>query len=117
MNATYQLIPLADARSGMVLADVVRDERGNILLSQGMVLTDALLAALARHDIDAVAILAAEQDRQAPVDAEAVQARLDHLFRNNERDDHQDWATGILRRYIEDYRLQHDLEREREVQP
>jgi hypothetical protein len=112
MSATYQLLPLADARPGMVLADVVRDQRGNILLSQGMVLTDALLAALTRHDIAMVAILAAEQDRPPPVDAEAVQARLDHLFRNNERDDHYDWATGILRRYVEDYRQQRDLERE-----
>lgn len=115
MSATYQLIPLADARPGMVLADVVRDERGNILLSQGMVLTETLLAALARHDIAAVAILAAAQDGPPPIDAEAVQARLDHVFRDNERDDHQDWATGILRRYVEDYRLQRDLERE--VQP
>jgi hypothetical protein len=112
MSATYKLIPLGDARPGMVLADVVLDERGNILLSQGMVLTEALLAALDRHSIATVSILAAEQDRPPPIDAEAVQARLDHLFRNNERDDHQDWATGILRRYVEDYRLQRDLERE-----
>jgi hypothetical protein len=34
-----------------------------------------------------------------------VQARLDQLFRKNDRDDSADWATGILRRYIEDYRL------------
>jgi hypothetical protein len=111
MSATYQRIPLADARPGMVLADVVRDERGNILLSQGMVLTETLLAALARHAILTLAILAAEQDGPPPVDAEAVQARLDQLFRNNERDDHCDWATGILRRYIEDYRLERNLER------
>jgi len=112
MSATYQLVPLAEARPGMVLADVVRDERGNILLSQGMVLTESLLAGLARHDIGTLAILAAVQETTPPVDADAVQARLDHLFRNNERDDHQDWATGILRRYIEDYRLQRELQRE-----
>jgi hypothetical protein len=35
----------------------------------------------------------------------AVQARLDHLFRNNVRDNNQDWATGTLRRYVEAYRF------------
>jgi hypothetical protein len=40
-----------------------------------------------------------------------VLARLDHLFRNNDRDNENDWATGILRRYVEDLRL------EREVAP
>jgi hypothetical protein len=111
MTATYQRIPLADARPGMVLADVVLDVNGNILLSQGVVLTETLLASLARHAIGALAILTTPQEGgPPPPDAEAVQARLDHLFRNNERDDHNDWATGILRRYVEDYRLQREVE-------
>lgn len=110
MTAAYQLMPLADARPGMVLSDVVRDERGNVLLSKGVELTDALLASLARHGIEALAIVVAtDDDAPAPVDATAVQARLDYLFRNNERDDHNDWATGILRRYVEDYRLQREV--------
>ena len=110
MTAAYQLMPLADARPGMVLSDVVRDERGNVLLSIGVALTDALLASLARHGIEALAIVAATDDEApAPIDAAAVQARLDHLFRNNERDDHNDWATGILRRYVEDYRLMREV--------
>jgi hypothetical protein len=39
-----------------------------------------------------------------------VQARLDYLFRANDREDHADWATGILRRYVEDYRLQREVQ-------
>lgn len=40
-----------------------------------------------------------------PSDPNAVQARLDQLFRNNARNDASDWATATLRRYVEDYRL------------
>jgi hypothetical protein len=110
MTATpYRLMPLADVRSDMVLADVVRDERGNVLLSKGIVLTDTLIASLRRHGIEALAIAAAAQADTPPPDPTVVQARLDHLFRNNERDDHNDWATGILRRYVEDYRLQREV--------
>jgi len=46
---------------------------------------------------------------EAPApDASVVQARLDRLFRNHDRDDPNDWATALLRRYVEDYRLQRD---------
>ena len=112
MTAAYQLMPLADVRAGMVLSDVVRDERGNVLLSKGVVLTDTLTASLGRHGIEAVAIVVAAEDEEAspPPDPTVIQERLDHLFRNNERDDHNDWATGILRRYVEDYRLQREVE-------
>jgi len=115
MTAAYQLMPLADVRSGMVLSDVVRDERGNVLLSKGVVLTATLIASLGRHGIEALAIVAAQDadadaPPPAPPDHAAIQARLDHLFRNNERDDHNDWATCILRRYVEDYRLQREVE-------
>jgi len=112
MSAAYQLMPLADVRAGQVLSDVVRDERGNVLLSKGVVLTDTLIASLGRHGIEAVAIVVAAQDEEAPSppDPAVIQERLDHLFRNNERDDHNDWATGILRRYVEDYRLQREVE-------
>nr|WP_314547410.1 hypothetical protein [uncultured Massilia sp.] len=43
-----------------------------------------------------------------PTDPAAVQARLDHLFRNNGRDDADGRATATLRRYVETYRLQRD---------
>ena len=97
MSAPYQLTPLAETRPGMVLSDVVRDGKGNVLLAQGIVLTESMLASLARHGIDLLPIM------------QAIQARLDHLFRKHDRDDLGDWATGILRRYMEDYRLQREV--------
>ena len=95
MSGPFQLTPLAETRPGMVLSDVVLDDRGNVLLAQGVVLTESMLASLGRHGIDL-----------PPVDPVAIQARLDHLFRMHDRDDLGDWGTGILRRYVEDYRLQ-----------
>ena len=43
-------------------------------------------------------------------DKAAVEQRLAHLFRKNDIDNQNDWATGILRRYVEDYRLQRGIE-------
>ena len=108
MSGHYQLTPLADARPGMVLSDVVRDERGNVLLAQGIVLTASMLASLARHGIDILPIVQAAAE-PPPADPIAIQARLDHLFRKHDRDDLGDWATGILRRYVEDYRLPREV--------
>jgi hypothetical protein len=108
MSLAYQLTALADARSGMVLSDVVRDARGNVLLAQGLTLTEVMLASLARHGIESLPIAIAQAAAPAP-DPSALQARLDHLFRNNVRDDDNDWATGILRRYMEDYRFEREV--------
>ena len=108
MSAPYQLTPLAETRPGMVLSDVVRDGKGNVLLAQGIVLTESMLASLARHGIDLLPIMQAVPVPPPP-DPDAIQARLDHLFRKHDRDDLGDWATGILRRYVEDYRLQREV--------
>lgn len=108
MSGSYQLTPLTETRQGMVLSDVVRDGKGNVLLAQGVVLTDAMLASLARHGIDMLPILQAAPEPPL-LDPEAVQARLDHVFRDHDRDDLGDWATGILRRYVEDYRLRREV--------
>jgi hypothetical protein len=108
MSLAYQLTALADSRPGMVLSDVLRDARGNVLLAQGVTLTEAMLASLARHGIDALPIAIARAAAPAP-DPSSLQARLDHLFRNNVRDDNNDWATGILRRYMEDYRFEREV--------
>jgi hypothetical protein len=105
MSGPFQLTPLAETRPGMVLSDVVLDGRGNVLLAQGVVLTESMLASLGRHGIDMLPILQAAPP-PVPIDPVAIQARLDHLFRMHDRDDLGDWGTGILRRYVEDYRLQ-----------
>jgi hypothetical protein len=108
MSGPFHLTPLTESRPGMVLSDVVRDEKGNVLLAQGIVLTESMLASLGRHGIDMLPILQATPE-PLPIDPEAVQARLDHIFRKHDRDDLGDWATGILRRYVEDYRLQREV--------
>ena len=103
MSDTYELLPMAHLLPGMVLADVLLDEHGHVLLAEGAILTEATIASLARHGVAAVPVA-----RAHPLDqpsAAMVQERLDHVFRHNEREDHGDWATGLLRRYVEDYRL------------
>jgi len=109
MRGAYQLISLADAQPGMVLGEVLRDDNGNVLLAQGAVLTEILLASLARHGVEMLPILRAGAEPEAPIDPVAVQERLDRVFRRHEREDHGDWATGILRRYVEDYRLRDEV--------
>jgi hypothetical protein len=103
MSDTYELVPLAQLLPGMVLADALLDAQGHVLLTEGAVLGDATIASLARHGVSAAPIARAAP-RGAP-DPAVLQARLDHIFRGNDRDDHGDWATGLLRGYVEDYRL------------
>ena len=108
MSGAYQLTPLAEATPGMVLAEVLRDEKGNVLLAQGVVLTEGMLASLARHGVELLPIQAASPPAP-PIDPVRVQERLDRVFRKHERDNHGDWASGILRRYVEDFRLQREI--------
>ena len=107
MSDTYELVPLAHLFPGMVLADVLLDDQGQVLLAEGAVLSEAIIASLARHGVAAVPVARAVP--LAAPGADAVQARLDHVFRRNDRDDHTDWATGLLRRYVEDYRLKREV--------
>jgi hypothetical protein len=114
MNGAYQLTPLAAASPGMVLGDVLRDGKGNVLLAQGVVLTDGMLASLARHGVELLPILGAVRADAAiaiAIDPARVQERLDRVFRKHERGNHGDWATGLLRQYTEDYRLGREVQR------
>ena len=109
--SAYQHLALAEIRPGMILSDELQDDHGHVLLQRGAVLTAAMIALLPRHGIEAVAVLTPGGAPAEPVaDPEAVQRRLAHLFRKNDIDNNDDWATGILRRYVEDYRLQRGIE-------
>lgn len=111
MTAVYQHLALADVRPGMVLSDEIVDPQGQVLLPRGAVLTAATIALLPRHGVISLAVLAAPGDAAAPApDLAAIQLRLDRLFRKNDADDQNDWATGILRRYIADFRLDREIE-------
>ena len=103
MGKGHKLTALAEVQPGMMLSDALLDRRGQMLLPKGAVLTAASIASLGRHGVGMLPIVS--DDVPEPVDPAAVQARLDHLFRKNERGNEDDWATGILRRFIEDYRL------------
>jgi hypothetical protein len=107
MSDRYELVPLAHLYPGMVLGDALLDAQGHVLLAEGAVLSEASILSLARHGVGAAPILRAVP--LAEPDPSAIQGRIDHLFRHNERDDHADWATGLLRRYVEDYRLHHEV--------
>lgn len=107
MSDSYELVPLAHLYPGMVLADALLDAHGKVLLAEGAVLSEATILSLSRHGIGAAPVRRAVALSEP--DPSAVQARLDHLFRRNDRDDHADWATGLLRRYVEDYRLQREV--------
>jgi hypothetical protein len=109
MSSAYQLLGVADVRPGMVLSDDLRDRQGQVLLPQGAILTAATIALLPGHGVDMLAVLCGGADARAP-DHAALQRRLAHLFRKNDIDDDADWATGILRRYVEDYRLGREIE-------
>lgn len=108
MSAAYQHLALAKIRPGMILSDELLDGHGHVLLPRGAVLTEATIALLPRHGIESVAVQVA--GAQPAADPAAVAQRLAHLFRKNDIDNQNDWATGILRRYVEDYRLQRGVE-------
>lgn len=107
MNAAHQHLPLTDISAGMVLSDELLDRQGNVLLPKGAVLTEQILALLPGHGIGMLPILC-EQAPDAP-DPASVERRLAVLFRKNDPDNNDDWATCILRRYMTDYRLGREI--------
>jgi hypothetical protein len=105
MSDDHVLVPVNQAQPGMVLSDELLDSQGLVLLAKGAILSEAIIASLQRHHIDVVAVARVEAHR-AP-DPAAVGARLDYLFRKHDLG--SDWAAGLLRRYVEDYRLERQV--------
>src|SRR4051812_942230 len=68
MTSNYQPLNLAQVQPGMVLSDELLDVQGHVLLPQGTVLTEAMLALMPRHGISVLPIL------QQQVSPEAAQA-------------------------------------------
>jgi hypothetical protein len=106
MTASYQHLALPQVQAGMILSDELLDAQGHVLLPQGAVLTEAMLALMPRHGI---AVLPIVKDEVSPEQAEATlhhhEARIAHLFRKNDADSDSDWATATLRRFVTDFRL------------
>lgn len=71
------------AAVGMVLSEAVFDAHGNVLLPQGVVLDEALLASLQRRGIDWIAVADnAVCEAQLQAEKERLLQRLPVLFRN-----------------------------------
>lgn len=106
MTTGYQNLALEKVQAGMVLSDQLLDVQGHVLLPQGTVLTEAMLALMPRHGIDTLPVLnAAVSEEELAAGREQHARRLARLFRKNDPDSNTDWATGLLRRFVEDYRL------------
>ena len=106
MTASNQHLMLAQVQAGMVLSDELLDLQGQVLLPQGTILTAAMLALMPRHGVEILPILVGGAfDEKQVVDREQHQKRIAHLFRKHEPGNDADWATGLLRSYITDFRL------------
>lgn len=112
MSAAYQHLALSEVKPGMILSDELLDKQGQVLLPKGAVLTARTIALLPSHGIDMLAVLRddiTEGENGLP-DPSALEKRVAVLFRKNDIDNNDDWATGILRRYVSDYRLGREIE-------
>src|SRR6476469_3182145 len=108
MQAAYQHLALSEVKPGMVLSDELLDQQGQVLLPKGAVLNERTIALLPRHGIEMLAVVcddppAAPRPVQDPA---IIEARLAHLFRKHNLADDRDWATGLLRQYMTDFRLE-----------
>lgn len=113
MSAAYQHLALTEVMPGMILSDELLDRQGQILLPKGTVLTARMIALLPGHGIGMLAVLrpaGAASGEEARPDPAIVEGRLAHIFRKNDIENNDDWATGILRRYVTDYRLGREIE-------
>lgn len=109
MAAKYQHLALTQVQPDMILSDELLDLQGHVLLARGTRLTEAMLASMPGHGIEMLPILMemapAESQEEQVSQREQHQKRIAFLFRKNDPDSDSDWATGLLRRYVEDFRL------------
>ena len=85
----HHIISIENASVGMALAKDLLDRQGNILLPVKAVLTASMIAALMRHHIDEITVLADAADSDAPepqFNLATKLARIDHLFRTHENE-------------------------------
>lgn len=106
MSAAYQHLALSQVKPGMILSDELLDQQGQVLLPKGAVLTANTIGLLPGHGIEMLAVLRPEGEAApaVPLNHEAVERRLAHLFRKHAGGD-ADQASALLQRYMGDYRL------------
>lgn len=97
-------VELGQAAAGMELVCDLVDAHGTVLLQQGSVLSDSLLAALARRGVARLRVLGAPdagQHEDGETARERLDTRLAHLFRHG-----ADGAMAELRTQLHRYRLE-----------
>lgn len=106
MNKRTRELDLDEAEAGMELACDLVDQHGTVLLQEGSVLSDRLLAALARRGVARLRVLAGPEDEAVDegmraAEHERVRLRLAHLFRRA-----GGGAAAALQARLVDYRLE-----------
>ena len=110
MSASYRHLALEDVKPGMVLYEILLDPQGQVLLPKGATLSASVIALLPRHGVESLAV--EFDDPAVPHDAATCAAievahmqRIAYLFRQYDPNDSKDWATALLRHYVEQFHL------------
>ena len=107
MNPMPEHVGLDQAVAGMILADNLSDDEGNMLLSRGATLTEAALIILRRRKIDYLHVLSsADGAADIKTARELRRQRLAGLFRVAG----SEGANGVLLRHVLQYRLEKNNE-------
>lgn len=103
MKLRLKKIPLDLAEPGMQLAAAVCNQRGDVLLQAGSVLSESGLSGLRKRGIGYVAVQMEDARSEEELAAERAKAldRLNLLFRNAGQDQH----LGALYHLVLEYRL------------
>ena len=107
MNSDARRLPLSEVQVGMIVSNSVFDSRGEFILKQGSVVTEAILRGLQRRGIETLGIVAeAGAECVSDIDREAARERqrqrLAKLFRRSGDGP----ADKLLLRCVTQYRLE-----------
>lgn len=107
MKIRIKLIPLAFAKSGMILANPVLGDNGRVLLAAGAELSDNLLVSLNSRNICSISIREEDtrSEKELGIEREKVAKHIDELFQTAAPDSN----LQSLRQMILDYRLEPHL--------
>ena len=103
MSSEARLLPLNEVLAGMILSNDLLDTHGGLILGQGAIVTEAILLALQRRDIEALSVVSekgVELDREAEM--ERQRQRLAKLFRRCG----DSAADNLLLQYVTQHRLE-----------
>jgi len=107
MTGSYRHLPLAEVQPGMVLSDELLDKQGQVLLPAGAVLTEKMLERMPGHGIESLAVVddSPPDPVQTAAEREAALARIAVLFRRQDPNNAEDWATQALRNLVTEFRV------------